>query len=79
MTDTDLDSLARGICPDCASDRFYLGPRGGAARNIECAGCGSRFNVTMFQGEVLLPQRIPGQRYDDRPGPYWTAEPRAIP
>ena len=38
----------KGICPDCKSKEFLAGPRGGMAQNIECKGCGSRFNVSPF-------------------------------
>jgi hypothetical protein len=70
----DLDSLACGVCPDCRSARWYLGPRGGAARNIECAGCASRFNVTLLvhEGVLVFHERIPR---GGRAGPYWDARP----
>lgn len=32
-------------CLFCDGDEFEPGPRGGAARNIACAGCGARYNV----------------------------------
>lgn len=35
-------------CPDCGGFIFRPGPRGGLSQNIECVGCGSRFNVTRF-------------------------------
>lgn len=35
-------------CPDCDGFIFRPGPRGGLARNIECVGCGSRFNVARW-------------------------------
>lgn len=37
--------LNRGVCPDCKGDSFLKGPEGGCSVNIECAECGSRFNV----------------------------------
>jgi hypothetical protein len=33
----------RGTCPACGSVEFHPGPRGGAARNIMCAGCGTKY------------------------------------
>lgn len=30
-------------CPDCGSQWFNPGPRGGLAHNIRCAQCGSKF------------------------------------
>lgn len=30
-------------CPDCGSELFNPGPRGGHAHNIRCAQCGSKF------------------------------------
>lgn len=38
-------SLGNGKCPDCGSTEFLAGPRGGMCQNIECAKCGSRFNI----------------------------------
>jgi hypothetical protein len=40
-------------CPDCGGFIFRPGPQargdtGPISRNIECVGCGSRFNVTRF-------------------------------
>jgi hypothetical protein len=52
--------LPAGCCDDCGGSRFLLGPRGGFARNIECTGCGSRFNVTVRFGELLFVQRVDG-------------------
>jgi len=34
-----------GHCPDCKGFLFQAGPKGGMAQNLECVGCGSRFNV----------------------------------
>jgi DNA-directed RNA polymerase subunit RPC12/RpoP len=48
MTDDEqLNSLYAGRCPDCGAREFWPGPRGGAAMNVECVKCGSRFNVTL--------------------------------
>lgn len=35
-------------CPDCGGFIFRAGPRGGVSQNIECVGCGSRFNVARW-------------------------------
>lgn len=41
-------------CPDCESVVFHLGPSGGVAQNIMCAGCGSQWNFC----PPFEPQRI---------------------
>jgi hypothetical protein len=59
-----LDALNRGCCPDCNRRGFVLGPKGGAAQNIECANleCRSRFNVTSgMTMELIFAQRIPSE------------------
>lgn len=52
--------LSAGHCPDCNYRGFRLGPRGGAAQNIECGNlkCRARFNVTMISGTAVFAQRI---------------------
>ena len=53
------------VCPDCGGFIFRPGPRGGAAQNIECVQCGSRFKVL---------------RWSPRPdGPVWIAWAQRIP
>lgn len=47
------------LCADCGGFIFRGGPRGGLSQNVECVGCGSRFNVTRFYGQVLRVDRIP--------------------
>ena len=60
-------------CPDCGCGIFRPGPRGGMAQNIECARCGSRFNVTRLSRSMADPnyhgpmpivwaQRIPSEK-----------------
>lgn len=49
---------AHGNCPDCGNDTFRDGPRGGLAQNIACERCGSKFNVTIFDGRCVFAQRI---------------------
>jgi len=39
-----------GHCPDCGHDQFYMGPEGPGCQNMECAECGTRWNVPMFAG-----------------------------
>lgn len=40
-----LKSVLNGFCPDCRGRRFLKGPEGGLCTNIQCAKCGSEFNV----------------------------------
>lgn len=60
--------LSKHRCPDCGHRHFYRGPSGGLSVNIECARCGSRFNVTVYQGELVLAHRIgrEGGEWPDR-------------
>ena len=65
-------------CPDCGGFVFRRGPRGGLAQNIECIGCGSRFNITRFDPShtdgrkqpmpIVWAQRIPSE---DQGGGAW--------
>jgi hypothetical protein len=41
-----IDALKEDRCPDCGGFIFRPGPQGGISQNIECVGCGNRFNVT---------------------------------
>lgn len=41
-------------CPDCGSEWFNPGPRGGLAHNIRCVGCGSKFWIS----PPFTPERI---------------------
>lgn len=43
------------VCPGCAGDRFYQGPRGGMSINVKCAGCGAAFNYSPVVGLSLIP------------------------
>jgi hypothetical protein len=54
-----LPALAEGRCPDCGGFIFRPGPRGGLSQNIECVGCGGRFNVAHWNGH-LNPWPEPG-------------------
>jgi ribosomal protein S27E len=60
-SDRDLGlQLSTGHCPDCGHRGFVLGPRGGMSRNIECGGCGHRFNVVEAPGGggIIFAERI---------------------
>ena len=39
--------LAFNTCPDCGCKKFYEGPRGGMSVNLQCLGCGHKFNNSM--------------------------------
>jgi hypothetical protein len=54
----ELHWLSQGHCPACDGNRFQPGPKGGAAQNVECVGCGRRFNVTIVRGQLLFAQDI---------------------
>lgn len=43
------------VCPGCAGERFYPGPRGGMSVNVKCAGCGAAFNYSPVVGLSLIP------------------------
>lgn len=49
-----------GTCPDCGSNDFYMGPRGGMAMNIGCANdmCGSWFNTCVWNHTLVHFDRI---------------------
>jgi hypothetical protein len=61
MNGEQMEKMSDGICPDCDGRIFRPGPRGGIAQNIECVGCGSRFNVAHHQGQFVTAQRIPSE------------------
>jgi hypothetical protein len=60
-------------CPDCGGFIWRPGPRGGISQNIECAGCGARFNITRWDWRldplahmgkpmpIVMAQRIDGR------------------
>lgn len=54
MTNTNLDVLNTGRCPDCGSELFQIGPEGGAAQNIRCAQCHQCF----WFSPPFTPERI---------------------
>lgn len=53
-----VGAFREGKCPDCGADKFHEGPRGGLATNVQCLGCLSWFNVSIFGGPVFFVQRI---------------------
>jgi hypothetical protein len=59
MIDRDNPFPEFDTCPDCGGFIFRPGPRGGIAWNVECVGCGSRFNVARWHGQLIFAQRIP--------------------
>lgn len=62
--DPILESMRKGICPDCGGTTFFMGPHGGMSQNVECSNksCGSRFNLAPFEdgwlGTAILAERI---------------------
>lgn len=36
----------RLVCGRCGSEKFRIGPRGGAAINVFCMECGKYYNIT---------------------------------
>jgi hypothetical protein len=58
LTLDDQEKLALGDCPDCNGFMWRPGPRAGLSQNIECVGCGSRFNVAHYNGEFVSAERI---------------------
>jgi hypothetical protein len=54
----ELEKMSAGRCPDCDHKGFRVGPKGGASINIECCGCGARYNVTNIGWNIVLGQRI---------------------
>lgn len=61
LGDEQMAAINKGHCPDCNHRGFVLGPRGGAAQNLECGGCANRFNVAVLPAShhVVLGHRIP--------------------
>jgi hypothetical protein len=51
-----------GDCLDCGGFLFRPGPSGGLSQNIECVGCGARFNVAFWHGQLVMAQRIPSEK-----------------
>lgn len=45
LTNEESLALEEHKCPDCGGKKFLEGPHGGVCVNVECAGCGSRFNI----------------------------------
>ena len=55
ISNANLERLNEGECPDCGGRGFQLGPRGGLALNVRCAGCGATF----WYCPPFPPSRIP--------------------
>jgi len=55
---TLVDDLQAGRCPDCGGTDWRPGPRGGNSENVECRGCGNRFNVGRLHDQVVMAERI---------------------
>lgn len=45
-------------CPHCSSRSFLEGPSAGLAVNIECEGCGARFNIFNAPGGPYLDRQL---------------------
>lgn len=58
MEVTASDALAKKRCPKCDGFIFRPGPRGGISQNMECVGCGTRYNFTYWLGEIIFAQVI---------------------
>lgn len=48
------EALSRRECPECRGFIFRPGPRGGLSQNMECVGCGRRYNFSFWQGQIIL-------------------------
>jgi hypothetical protein len=44
ITEQEMNAIYAGKCPDCGGP-ITEGPHGGAAVNMLCYSCGSRFNI----------------------------------
>lgn len=64
MIEAEQNMIKKGICPDCKCEEFLAGPEGPGTQNIECAGCGSRFNVSDF-GVSRIGHRDKGKEEKD--------------
>ena len=78
LDDAALELLSKGFCPTCSHRGFVLGPRGGAAQNIECGAipCRARFNITLSPvgppGSVVMAHEIEREAAG---GSHWTNAP----
>lgn len=46
------------FCPDCQKGRLLSGPEGGGAVNCLCPQCGSEFNLSFYNRQIIFPDRI---------------------
>jgi len=59
VEETNVEFMNRtGSLPCCGSSEAYEGPSGGVSTNIECAGCGQRWNVARWGGRVFHAEKI---------------------
>jgi hypothetical protein len=58
----ELEKMSSGYCPNvgCGHHDFRLGPRNGSGINVECCGCGARFNVTNIGSVIVRGERVVG-------------------
>jgi hypothetical protein len=62
-------------CLDCSGAEFRRGPQGGLSINIECTGCGARFNIGDLRAVVLIQRIANNGPWPDR-GRYVPPAPR---
>lgn len=53
LTGSEAKFMRKGKCPDCRSEKWLMGPQGGACTNILCAACYAEFNVGPLFSERL--------------------------
>lgn len=55
ITNEEITSWMREkqSCPFCGGVEFSSGPEAGISKNIWCIGCSARFNISMFDVELL--------------------------
>ena len=58
LTQTEVEAMDSGECPDCGNTGFLEGPHGGMCVNIMCASCGARFNILPGMKGFFGKQRI---------------------
>lgn len=44
-TNSDVNAMSEGRCPDCGASELLAGPSGGMSQNIGCNNCLMEFNV----------------------------------
>jgi hypothetical protein len=70
LSDTELDLMTRGRCPDCGvggnESAFTLGPCGAMGQNVACRHCGSEFNAARMDGRYVMGGRNSAPGAPDR-------------